>query len=293
MVETNKLEDPLTLYGLSFANRLLLGTARYDSPSLLADAIRAAGPAMLTVSVRRQLSGSKDSGQSFWNLLRDARRPILPNTAGCLSAREAIKTACMARELFQTDLIKLEVIGDEINLQPDPFGLVEAATELVKLGFKVLPYCTEDWILCKRLMDAGCEVLMPWAAPIGTGQGPRNPRALRELRERAPNISMIVDAGIGLPSHACAVMEWGFDGVLLNTAVSRALDPVRMAGAFAQAIRSGRSAFLGGPMTIQEMAVSSTPEIGRPFAFHSSRVPHAAQPTPDAESGETWKPWST
>jgi thiazole synthase len=248
---------------------------------------------MLTVSVRRQLSGSKDSGQSFWNLLRDTRRPILPNTAGCLSAREVIKTASIARELFQTDLIKLEIIGDEVNLQPDPFGLVEAATELVKLGFKVFPYCTEDWVLCRRLMDAGCEVLMPWAAPIGTGQGPRNPRALRELRERAPNISMIVDAGIGLPSHACQVMEWGFDGVLLNTAVSRALDPVRMAGAFAQAIRSGRSAFLGGPMTVQEMAVSSTPEIGRPFAFHSSRVPHAPQQTPDAESGETLKQWST
>ena len=279
MVGNKKLEDPLTLYGLSFANRLLLGTARYDSPSLLADAIRAADPAMLTVSVRRQLSGSKDSGQPFWNLLRDTRRPILPNTAGCLSAREAIKTACMARELFQTDFIKLEVIGDEINLQPDPFGLVEAATELVKLGFKVLPYCTEDWVLCRRLMHAGCEVLMPWAAPIGTGQGPRNPRALRELRQRAPNVSMIVDAGIGLPSHACAVMEWGFDGVLLNTAVSRALDPARMAGAFAQAIRSGRSAFWGGPMTIQEIAVSSTPEIGRPFAFHSSQASHAVQPT--------------
>ena len=277
MVETKNLEDPLILYGLSSASRLLLGTARYDSPSLMADSISAADPAMLTVSVRRQLSGSKNSGQSFWNLLRDTRRPILPNTAGCLSAREAIKTACMARELFQTDLIKLEVIGDELNLQPDPFGLVEAATELVKLGFKVLPYCTEDWVLCRRLMDAGCEVLMPWAAPIGTGQGPRNPRALRELRERAPNTSMIVDAGIGLPSHACQVMEWGFDGVLLNTAVSRALDPVRMAGAFAQAIRAGRSAFLGGPMTVQEMAVSSTPEIGRPFVSDtSSPLPPAA-----------------
>jgi thiazole synthase len=271
MVETKKLEDPLILYGRSFASRLLLGTARYDSPSQLAAAISAADPAMFTVSVRRQLSGSKDSGQSFWNLLRDTRRPILPNTAGCLSAREAIKTACMARELFQTDLIKLEVIGDELNLQPDPFGLVEAANELVKLGFKVLPYCTEDWVLCRRLMDEGCEVLMPWAAPIGTGQGPRNPRGLRERRERAPNISMIVDAGIGLPSHACQVMEWGFDGVLLNTAVSRALDPVRMAGAFAQAVSAGRSAFCGGPMAVQEMAVSSTPEIGRPFATdHSS-----------------------
>jgi thiazole synthase len=266
---SDRNEAQMVLYGQKFCGRLLLGTARYGSPSLLADAISAADPAMLTVSVRQQLSGSKDSGQSFWNLIRDTRRPILPNTAGCLSAREAIKTACMARELFQTDLIKLEVIGDELNLQPDPFGLVEAATELVKLGFKVFPYCTEDWVLCRRLMDAGCEVLMPWAAPIGTGQGPRNPRALRELRERAPNISMIVDAGIGLPSHACAVMEWGFDGVLLNTAVSRALDPVRMAGAFGQAIRSGRSAFLSGPMTIQEMAVSSTPEIGRPFALHS------------------------
>jgi thiazole synthase len=274
MVDTKEFEDPLTLYGLGFASRLLLGTARYDSPSLLADAISAADPAMLTVSVRRQLSGSKDSGESFWNLLRDTQRPILPNTAGCLSAREAIKTACMARELFQTDLIKLEVIGDELNLQPDPF---EAATELVKLGFKVLPYCTEDWVLCRHLMDVGCEVLMPWAAPIGTGQGPRNPRALRELRERAPNISMIVDAGIGLPSQACAVMEWGFDGVLLNTAVSRALDPVRMAGAFAQAISSGRSAFLGGPMTVQEMAASSTPGIGRPFVSDcSSQLPPAA-----------------
>ena len=137
MVETKKLEDPLTLCERSFASRLLLGTARYDSPSPLADAIRAADPTMLTVAVRRQLSASKDSGQSFWNLLRETQRAILPNTAGCLTAREAVRTACMARELFQTNFIKLEVIGDEVNLQPDPFGLVEAATELVKLGFQV------------------------------------------------------------------------------------------------------------------------------------------------------------
>jgi thiazole synthase len=265
------MEDRLTLYGQSFTSRLLLGTARYDSPSLLSDAIRAADPAMLTVSLRRQLSGLRESGQSFWNLLRETQRAILPNTAGCLSATEAVKTACMARELFQTNVIKLEVIGDEVNLQPDPFGLVEAASKLVKLGFKVLPYCTEDWVLCNRLMDAGCEVLMPWAAPIGTGQGPRNPIALRELRERAPEVRMIVDAGIGLPSHACQVMEWGFDGVLLNTAVSRALDPVRMASAFAKAINAGRSAFLAGPMIVQEVAVPSTPEIGRPFTLDASQ----------------------
>jgi len=264
-------EDQLTVYGQSFTSRLLLGTARYDSPSLLAAAICAADPAMLTVSLRRQLSGSKDSGQFFWNLLRETQRVILPNTAGCLTAREAVKTACMARELFQTNLIKLEVIGDEVNLQPDPFGLVEAAIELVNLGFQVLPYCTEDWVLCRRLMDAGCEVLMPWAAPIGTGQGPRNARALRELRERAPQIPLIVDAGIGLPSHACQVMEWGFDGVLLNTAVSRALDPVRMASAFAKAINAGRSAFLAVPMIVQEIAAPSTPEIGRPFTLDASQ----------------------
>src|SRR6202041_908333 len=222
-------------------------------------------------SVRRQLTsgrpGSQDSGQSFWNLLRETGRNILPNTAGCHTVREAVNTACMARELFATNLIKLEVIGDEASLQPDPFGLVEATTELVRLGFQVLPYCTEDWVLCRRLLDAGCEVLMPWAAPIGTGQGPRNPLALRELRERAPRVPLIIDAGIGLPSHACQAMEWGFDGILLNTAVSRAVEPVKMAGAFADAIRGGRSAFLAGPMSVQELAVASTSQIGRPFTF--------------------------
>ena len=259
-------DDQLVVYGRKFSGRMLLGTARYESPSLLIDAIRAADPAMLTVSLRRQVTGSADSGQSFWNLLRETGKTILPNTAGCLTPKEAVKNALMARELFQTRLIKLEVIGDEVSLQPDPFGLVEAASQLVKLGFEVLPYCTEDWILCRRLMDVGCEVLMPWAAPIGTGQGPRNGRALRELRERAANIPLIIDAGIGLPSHACQVMEWGFDGVLLNTAVSRSDDPARMAGSFSNAIRAGRSAFLAGPMIVQEAAVSSTPQVGRPFA---------------------------
>ena len=279
----SKREDALTLYGESFASRLLLGTSRYESPAQLATAIRAADPALLTVSVRRQLPGGhpslQDTGKSFWDLLRNTGRKILPNTAGCHTAREAVNTASMARELFQTNFIKLEVIGDEVNLQPDPFGLVDAARELVKLGFQVLPYCTEDWVLCRRLMDAGCEVLMPWAAPIGTGQGPRNPRALRELRERAPEIPLIVDAGIGLPSHACQVMEWGFDGVLLNTAVSRSLDPVRMAGAFAEAIKGGRNAFLAGPMIVQEKAVSSTPEIGRPFTPESLQSAHQGRAT--------------
>ena len=264
-----KNDDHLVLYGHRFASRLLLGTARYESPRQLENAIRVGDPCLLTVSLRRQLPSAKDAGQSFWNLLRDTGRPILPNTAGCHDVREAVNTASMARELFDTSLIKLEVIGDEVNLQPDPFRLVEAATELVKLGFQVLPYCTEDWVLCRRLMDAGCEVLMPWAAPIGTGQGPRNPSALRELRQRAPNIPLIVDAGIGLPSHACQVMEWGFDAVLVNSSVSRAIDPVRMAGAFSAAVTAGRNGYLAGPMTVQELAVPSTPELGRPFSADS------------------------
>jgi thiazole synthase len=160
-MEGQAIQDELILYGRRFTSRLLLGTARYDSPALLADAIRVADPALLTVSLRRQLSGSKESGEPFWNLLNETKRTLLPNTAGCTTAQEAVKTACMARELFQTNLIKLEVIGDEISLQPDPFGLVEAASKLVKLGFEVLPYCTEDWVLCRRLMDAGARCLCP------------------------------------------------------------------------------------------------------------------------------------
>jgi thiazole synthase len=259
------VQDPLKLYGQSFPTRILLGTARYESPKTLVEAINVADPAMVTVALRKQISGGLTAGQSFWEILRNTKRALLPNTAGCYTVKEALNTALMARELFQTDFLKLEVIGDDQNLQPDPFGLVEAATELVKRSFRVLPYCTDDIVLCRRLLDAGCEVLMPWAAPIGTGQGPRNPRALRELRERLPDVPLIVDAGLGLPSHACQVMEWGFDGVLVNTAVSRAIDPVRMATAFASATQAGRLGYIAGPMTVQDLAVASTPEIGKPF----------------------------
>jgi thiazole synthase len=265
------MRDPLNLYGQSFATRILLGTARYESPKTLVEAIDVADPAMVTVALRKQIQGGLTAGQSFWEILRNTKRPLLPNTAGCYTVKEALNTALMARELFQTDFLKLEVIGDDQNLQPDPFGLVDAATELVKRGFRVLPYCTDDFVLCRRLLDAGCEVLMPWAAPIGTGQGPRNPKALRELRERLPDVPLIVDAGLGLPSHACQVMEWGFDGVLVNTAVSRAINPVRMATAFATATQAGRLGYLAGPMTVQDLAVASTPEIGKPFWDEASQ----------------------
>ncbi len=265
------MQDNLTLYDRSYTSRILLGTARYESPALLLEAVKAANPALLTVALRKQMQGGAAAGQSFWSILQSTNRPILPNTAGCNTVKEAVNTALMAREVFETDLIKLEVIGDDANLQPDPFELVAAATDLIKRGFKVLPYCTDDLIVCRRLLDAGCEVLMPWAAPIGTGQGPRNPRALRELRERIPDVPLIVDAGLGLPSHACQVMEWGFDGILINTAVSRAVDPVRMATAFADAVQAGHLGHLAGPMPVQEFAVPSTPDIGKPFWDESRR----------------------
>lgn len=268
------MSDTLILYGANYASRLLLGTSRYESPAQLLSAVHAGDPALLTVSVRKQMQGYA-SGESFWEMLRNANHALLPNTAGCSTAREAVNTALMAREVFETDAIKLEVIGDDVNLQPDPYGLVEAALDLVKRGFHVFPYCTEDLVVCRRLLDAGCEVLMPWAAPIGTGQGPRNPKAMQELRERIPEVPMIVDAGLGLPSHACEVMQWGFDGVLLNTAVSRAINPIGMAGAFAHAVRAGRSAFLAGPMPVQEFAVASTSEIGRPFRIAALSDPVA------------------
>jgi thiazole synthase len=166
--------------------------------------------------------------------------------------------------VFETDWIKLELIGDDYTLQPDTLNLPEAAAALIRSGFKVLPYTTDDLVLCQRLVDVGCQAVMPWAAPIGTGKGPINPHALRTLRERL-NVPMIVDAGLGLPSHACQVMEWGYDGVLLNTAVALAQDPVRMAQAFAHAVSAGRNAFLAGTMQAQDNAQPSTPVLGTPF----------------------------
>jgi thiazole synthase len=190
---------------------------------------------------------------------------LLPNTAGCRSARDAVNLAKMAREMFDTHWIKLEVIGDEYTLQPDPFELVEAARQLVRDGFEVLPYCTDDLVSCQRLLDAGCKVLMPWGAPIGSGQGLLNPTALRTLRARLPDVTLVVDAGIGSPRDAVQAMELGFDAVLVNTAVSQAKDPVRMARAFRLGVEAGRLAYEAGIMAKQEMAVPSTPVTGQPF----------------------------
>jgi thiazole synthase len=261
-------QDSLVLYGETFQSRLLLGTSRYPSPRVLEDAVRLAKPGMLTASLRRQNVSTSDAPNRFWEMLRELAVPVLPNTAGCHSVQEVITTAQMAREIFNTAWVKLELIGDDYTLQPDTLNLVDAASHLIKDGFKVLPYCTEDLVLCQRLVDVGCQAIMPWAAPIGTGKGPINPYALRMLRERL-SVPMIIDAGLGLPSHACQVMEWGFDGVLLNTAVALAQDPVTMAGAFALATQAGRDTFLSGSMSEQHTAQPSTPVLGTPF-WHQS-----------------------
>ncbi|VVE84161.1 thiazole synthase [Pandoraea sputorum] len=270
-VAASSTRDALTLYDTRFGSRFLLGTARYPSLQALNDSIDAARPGMVTVALRRQLSGTgaQASEGHFWETLRRLAVPVLPNTAGCHSVQEAVTTAQMAREVFETDWIKLELIGDDYTLQPDPFGLVTAAEQLIREGFKVLPYCTEDLVLCRRLLDVGCQALMPWGAPIGTGKGVINPYGLRLLRDRLPDTPLIVDAGLGLPSHACQVMEWGYDGVLLNTAVALAAQPVEMAGAFAGAIKAGRAAWLAGPMAERESAEASTPVVGVPF-WHQS-----------------------
>lgn len=252
------------LYDTPLSSRLLLGTARYPSPAILAESIRAARTDIITVSLRREAGGSR-AGESFWSLVRDLGVKVLPNTAGCRTAKEAITTAQMAREVFATDWIKLEVIGEEDTLQPDVFGLVEAARALVSEGFKVFPYTTEDLVVAEKLLDAGCRVLMPWAAPIGSGRGINNLFGLRALRAHFPQAPLIVDAGLGAPSHAAAVMELGYDAALLNTAVALAGDPAAMAGAFALAVEAGRAAFLAGPMTPRDMAEPSTPVLGRAF----------------------------
>lgn len=251
----------MQLYGVELASRLLLGTSGYLSPAVLAEAVRGSGAAVVTVSLRRE-AGGQDEGNGFWSLVRQLGARILPNTAGCHTVKEAVTTAHMSREVFGTAWIKLEVIGEADTLQPDVFALVEAAGILAREGFEVFPYTTDDLVVAERLLEAGCRVLMPWGAPIGSGKGLNNPFGLRALRAHFPEVPLIIDAGIGLPSHAAAAMELGYDAVLLNTAVARAGDPVAMARAFALAIEAGRSGFIAQPMAPCDMAVPSTPLIG-------------------------------
>jgi thiazole synthase len=262
----NTLQTDYVLAGVKLHSRFLLGTAGYPSPAVLRAAIAASGAQIITVGLRRQLAaGAADNG--FIDIIRASGARLLPNTAGCRSAREAIALAHMARELLGTHWIKLEVVGDEHTLQPDSWELTVAAAQLVRDGFEVFPYCTDDLVSAQRLVDVGCTILMPWGAPIGSGQGLLNPWALRTLRARLGGITLIVDAGMGTPSHAAQAMELGFDAVLLNSAVAQAADPVGMARAFGLAIEAGRLGYEAGLLAPQDMAVASTPVSGRPFEF--------------------------
>jgi thiazole synthase len=254
----------LELYGARFTSRMLLGTAHYSSPETLRKAVEASAAEIVTVSLRRESARAR-TGQGFWALIEDLGCRVLPNTAGCRTAKEAIATAQMARELFGTPWVKLEVIANDDTLQPELFGLVEAATVLCAEGFEVLPYTTEDLSAAERLVAAGCAVLMPWASPIGSARGLINKTALKSLRAYFPDTPLIIDAGIGTPSHAAEAMEMGYDGVLLNTAVAKAGDPVKMAQSFAKAIEAGRGAFEAGLVEPRDMASPSTPVAGTPF----------------------------
>lgn len=257
--------------GVTLNSRFFLGTAGYPSPHILQQAIQSAQSEVITVGLKRQLAEGSGKpvqnaqGQGFFDIIKQSGARLLPNTAGCYTAAEAITLAQMAREVFDTNWIKLEVIGDSYTLQPDPVELVQAAGELVKLGFEVFPYCTDDLVTCHRLLDVGCRVLMPWGAPIGSGQGLVNTYALRTLRERITDVPLVIDAGIGSPKDAVQAMEMGFDAVLLNSAVSNAHDPALMAEAFRLAIESGHKAHRAGIIAKQDLAVPTTPVTGRPF----------------------------
>lgn len=258
--------DLLHIGDIALASRFFLGSAGYPSPQTLADAIVASATGVLTVGLKRTLEAGDNGAVALAiDRAKSQGARLLPNTAGCRTAREAVQLAHMARELYGTPWIKLEVVGDEQSLQPDPVELLAAAAELARDGFCVFPYCTEDLVLGRRLLDAGCAVLMPWGAPIGSGQGLQNIPALRRLRERLPDAVLIIDAGLGAPSQAAQAMELGFDAVLLNSAVAQARAPVAMAAAFRDAIRAGRGARLAGLMAPQDFAVASTPVSGHAF----------------------------
>jgi thiazole synthase len=258
----------LNIYGQVLRSRLLIGSALYPSPEIMKQAILASQSQVVTLSLKRQNPADK-SGAKIWQYIQEiveqCQGYLLPNTAGCKTAKEAVTLAQMSREIFQTDWIKLEVIGDDYNLQPDPIELLNASAQLIKEGFKVLPYCTDDLVLCQRLYDLGCQVIMPWASPIGTGKGLMNPYNLETIRLRLPQATLILDAGIGKPSDACMAMEMGYDGVLLNSAVALADNPVIMARAFAAALEAGEQGYVAGIMQQRQTAHPSTPTLDTPF----------------------------
>ncbi len=253
------LTDQFRLANKTFNSRLIIGTGKYRSYDEMKAAHRSSGAEMVTVAVRRV--PLDHSSESFLDHL-DPTLQILPNTAGCYSAADAVRTARLAREALQTEWIKLEVIGDQTTLFPDNEQTLEAARTLVSEGFIVLPYFTDDLIVAKKLLDAGCPAVMPLAAPIGSGLGIQNPTNLRIMREQLPDATFIVDAGVGTASDAAIAMELGADAVLMNTAIAEAEDSARMAKAMKLAIEAGRLAYLSGRMTRRLYASASSPNAG-------------------------------
>ncbi len=256
---TESSSDGLIIAGRVFNSRLIIGTGKYRNHEEMRAAHQASGAEMVTVAVRRVPLDR--STESFLDHL-DPALQILPNTAGCYSAEDAIRTARLAREALQTDLVKLEVIGDQTTLFPDNEQTLEASRVLVKEGFVVLPYFNDDLIMAKKLIDAGCAAIMPLAAPIGSGLGVQNPANLRIMREQLPNATIIVDADVGTASDAAIAMELGADGVLMNTAIAEADDSAKMATAMKLAIEAGRLAYLAGRMPKRLYASASSPLPG-------------------------------
>src|SRR5258708_2512325 len=253
-------QDELKIGAHLFHSRLIVGTGKYQSVEETAAALTASGTELVTVALRRVDLKDRSQG-SLMNLLMSKRWTLLPNTAGCYTAEEAVRTLRLARELGIADLVKLEVIGDPKTLYPDNEQTVEAAKVLVKEGFAVLPYCIDDPIVCRKLEDAGCSAVMPLAAPIGSGLGIRNPHNLAIILEHA-KVPVIVDAGVGTASDAAVAMELGCHGVLMNTAIAHATDPVLMAEAMREAVSAGRKAFRAGRMPRRRYANASSPASG-------------------------------
>jgi thiazole synthase len=251
--------DRFEIGGRAFTSRLIIGTGKYRSYEEMKAAHQASGAEMVTVAVRRVPLDR--SSESFLDHLNPSLQ-ILPNTAGCYTADDAVRTARLAREALGTDLIKLEVIGDQTTLFPDNEQTLEAARILVKEGFVVLPYFSDDLIMARKLLDAGCPAVMPLAAPIGSGLGIQNPANLRIMREQLPNATIIVDAGVGTASDAAIAMELGADAVLMNTAIAEAGDSAKMAEAMKLAIEAGRLAYLSGRMCKRLYASASSPLTG-------------------------------
>jgi len=252
--------DTLTIAGREFRSRLILGSGKFPDFDTMQRAYVAAETEMVTVAVRRIDLGDR-SGASLLDFI-GKHIHLLPNTAGCYTAEDAIRTAHLAREALDTEWVKLEVIGDERTLFPDNAGLVEATRELVRDGFIVLPYLNDDPVVARRLVDAGAAAIMPLAAPIGSGLGIQNFTTLKILREQVTEVPLIVDAGVGTASDAALAMEVGVDGILMNTAVALAEDPVRMAEAMMHATKAGRLAYLSGRIPKKLYATASSPLVG-------------------------------